>query len=204
MKEAGKPKGEPRGAATPGLRPGGRSARVQATVHAAVRDLLAMHDRSELSVPQVAARAGVTPSTIYRRWGDLQELLADVALERLKPETDPIDTGSLRSDLELWLEQYREEMSSAPGAALIHDVLASIDRPLGAAQCCTFSKQQFAVMTARAAARGEAVPDLDTIVDVCLAPIVYRILFGDTVPGAGYVEGLVARLLAGLEPRPAR
>ncbi|MET1067347.1 MAG: helix-turn-helix domain-containing protein, partial [Pseudomonas prosekii] len=78
-----------------GLRPGGRSARVQESIHSAVRDLLEEQDRSTVTVPQIAARAGVTPSTIYRRWGDLSTLLADVALARLQPETEPADTGSL-------------------------------------------------------------------------------------------------------------
>ncbi|MEG2632003.1 MAG: ATP-binding protein, partial [Comamonas sp.] len=59
--------------------PGGRSARVQESVHSAVRELLEAHERSSVTVPMIAARAGVTPSTIYRRWGDLSALLADVA-----------------------------------------------------------------------------------------------------------------------------
>ena len=53
------------------VRIGGRSARIQTAVHAAVRELTAEADRGELTVPMIAARAGVTPSTIYRRWGDL-------------------------------------------------------------------------------------------------------------------------------------
>jgi len=70
-------------------RPGGRSARVQAAVHAATTALIAEQGRGELTVPLIAARAGVTPSTIYRRWGDLAELLADVAVERLRPDGEP-------------------------------------------------------------------------------------------------------------------
>ena len=46
-----------------GIRTGGRSARVQQSVHNAVRALLQEHDRACLTVPMVAARAGVTPST---------------------------------------------------------------------------------------------------------------------------------------------
>ena len=68
-----------------GLRPGGRSARVQESIHSAVRALLEEQDRASVTVPQIAARAGVTPSTIYRRWGDLSVLLADVALARMRP-----------------------------------------------------------------------------------------------------------------------
>jgi hypothetical protein len=42
---------------------------VQKAVHRAVRELQADGGEGELTVPAVAARAGVTPSTIYRRWG---------------------------------------------------------------------------------------------------------------------------------------
>ncbi len=188
-------KAGPTGAGRDGLRPGGRSARVQASVHAAVRALQATEERGAISVPLVAARAGVTPSTIYRRWGDLQDLLADVALERLKPETEPADTGSLRSDLIAWLEQYRDEMSSAPGLAMIRDVLASMDGANRAGRCCEISRQQLGVIASRATARGEAVPDMEQMVDVCLAPVMYRILFDGAQFSPDFVIGLVDRLL---------
>src|SRR3954470_14177623 len=105
------------------IRPGGRSARVQASVHAAVRQLLEEMSRAEITVPLIATHAGVTPSTIYRRWGDLQELLADVAVERLRPDMEPVDTGNAADDLEAWAEQYAEEMSSGPGREYVRDVL---------------------------------------------------------------------------------
>ncbi|MGO1887717.1 MAG: TetR/AcrR family transcriptional regulator, partial [Halomonas sp.] len=109
----------------PTPRPGGRSARIQAAVHQAVRDLQQEQGRAGLTVPAIATRAEVTPSTIYRRWGDLTQLLADVAVEQLQPEQPPADTGSLRSDLLAWLVEYFEEMSSAPGRAMLRDVLGT-------------------------------------------------------------------------------
>src|ERR1700736_5224729 len=87
-------------------RPGGRSARVQQAVHRAVRELQADGGEGELTVPAVAARAGVTPSTIYRRWGTLSQLLSDVALKKLRPESAPVVEVSLKGDLALWLEHY--------------------------------------------------------------------------------------------------
>src|ERR1700676_1614903 len=96
-------------------RPGGRGARGQKALHWAVHELQADGGEGELTVPAVAARAGVTPSTIYRRWGTLSQLLSDVALEKLRPETAPVDTGSLKGDLTLWLEQYVGEVASPPG-----------------------------------------------------------------------------------------
>src|SRR5476649_2638635 len=103
------------------LRPGGRSARVQAAVHQATRELVELHGRAGVTVPAIAARAGVTPSTIYRRWGELGDLLADVALARMRPEGEPADTGSVAADLQAWAEQYLDEMSSEIGVTLMHD-----------------------------------------------------------------------------------
>lgn len=119
----------------PMVRPGGRSARVQASVHTAVRDILSERGRDAVTVPLVAQRAGVTPSTIYRRWGDLQELLSDVAVEHLRPDTAPESHGDLLSDLTAWAEQFLDEMSSPP-AAPISVTLCSATRtaatPVGA------------------------------------------------------------------------
>lgn len=100
----------------PMTRPGGRSARVQESVHTAVRELEAESGRASLTVPLIAARAGVTPSTIYRRWGDLHELLSDVAVQRLRPEAPPEDRGNFKADLTTWAEQFLDEMSSPPAA----------------------------------------------------------------------------------------
>ncbi len=60
-------------APAPISRPGGRAARIQAAVLEAVETLRQEKAASEITVPMIAARAGVTPSTIYRRWGDLSQ-----------------------------------------------------------------------------------------------------------------------------------
>ncbi|SCB57574.1 transcriptional regulator, TetR family [Rhizobium aethiopicum] len=175
------------------LRPGGRSARVQASVHKAVRELLAEMNRAEVTIPLIAAKAGVTPSTIYRRWGDLQELLADVAVERLRPDMQPIDAGSGKADLEAWADQYAEEMSSGPGREMIRDVLAA-QTGENACKCAEYTRQQIAFIADRARARGEIFPDVDAVMDQVVAPIIYRILFGD-VPDSARVRDLVARVV---------
>lgn len=184
-----------------GLRPGGRSARVQASVHGAVRALMTRMERGEITIPMIAAEAGVTPSTIYRRWGDIQELLADVAVERLKPDMVPVDTGSGGKDLLAWAEQYAEEMSSKPGREMIRDVLAAQDGS-GAYQCCNFTKQQIEVIAERAQERGEDFPDVDTVMDRVVSPIMYRILFGEA-PDAAHVARLVSGAMDLISPTPA-
>ena len=140
-----------------GPRPGGRSARVQAAVHQAVRELQREQGRDGLTVPAAAARAGVTPSTIYRRWGDLSQLLADVAVEQLQPEQAPPDTGSFYGDLLAWLEQYFDEMSSVPGRAMLRDVLGTPGHE-GAGKCDGFTRQQIEAIRERAIGRASRPP----------------------------------------------
>ncbi|RPE39208.1 TetR family transcriptional regulator [Streptomyces sp. Ag109_O5-1] len=177
------------------VRPGGRSARVQQAVHQAVQDLEAEVGRAGLTVPLIAARAGVTPSTVYRRWGDLQALLADVAVQRLRPEGPPADHGSLRADLQAWAEQFLEEMSSQVGVVYIRDALAGDPAGGGAARCSDYAVEQLKAIGVRAAGRGEAVPEVESLLDRVVAPVMYRILFRPDGLSTEYVHRLVAAAL---------
>jgi AcrR family transcriptional regulator len=142
----------------PNPRPGGRSARVQAAVHQATHELMEAHGRAALTVPLIAAHAGVTPSTIYRRWGDLADLLADVAMERMRPEGEPTDTGTVKGDLRAWAEQFLDEMSSEIGLAMMRDVLSgstSGEVPVPC-RCAEFTASQIAAIVERGIARNAA------------------------------------------------
>lgn len=185
----------------PAVRPGGRSARVQQSVHTAVRELQA-EGGADLTVPRIAARAGVTPSTIYRRWGDLQELLADVAVERLRPEAPPDDLGDLRADLEHWAAAFLEEMSSPPGRSYIRDALAGDPDGGNAGQCSAYALEQVQAILDRAVRRGEHVPDADTVMDHVVAPMMYRVLFRPGLLDAQYARDLVATVFYRLMPLP--
>jgi len=156
-----------------GLRPGGRSARVQESIHSAVRELLEEQERSTVTVPQIAARAGVTPSTIYRRWGDLSALLADVALARMRPDSEPANTGSLRGDLRAWAEQYLDEMSSEPGRNMMRDVQCSATP----GYCVSILGGQLQIILDRYRHSDLPLPSVDRLLDMVVAPTVFRILF---------------------------
>ncbi|GGT02313.1 hypothetical protein GCM10010286_29120 [Streptomyces toxytricini] len=73
-----------------------RSGPMSTHVHAAGRELTAEVGRDALTVLLIAQRAGTTPSTVCRRWGGLQELLSDVAVERLRGLTPPRATTARR------------------------------------------------------------------------------------------------------------
>ncbi|GAA5061660.1 AcrR family transcriptional regulator [Thermocatellispora tengchongensis] len=179
----------------PAVRPGGRSARVQQAVHAAVRELEAEQGRGALTVPAIAARAGVTPSTIYRRWGDLHELLSDVAVERLRPESPPEDHGDLRADLSAWATQFLDEMGSATGRAYLRDALLGDPDGSNAGQCSAYAAGQIEVILDRARRRGEAVPGVETVMDRVVAPMTYRILFRPDGLSPQYADDLARSVL---------
>ncbi|MFH0522182.1 TetR/AcrR family transcriptional regulator [Streptomyces sp. M41] len=178
------------------VRPGGRSARVQESVHTAVRELVAEVGRDAVTVPLVAARAGVTPSTVYRRWGDLQELLSDVAVERLRPDTEPEDLGGLAADLTAWAEQFLDEMASPSGRAYIRDALLGDPDGTNAGRCSAYAAEQIDLVLARAADRAETAPDVESVIDHVVAPMMYRILFRPDGLDAAYARRLVGELLA--------
>jgi AcrR family transcriptional regulator len=175
------------------VRQGGRSARIQKEVHAATRALLDRLDRCDITVPMIAELAGVTPSTIYRRWGDLGSLLADVASETLRPICDPDDTGSTAGDIESFVLQYAEEMSSKVGRELMRDVLSEGDET-ASVKCYRYTYDHLGTIAARSRARGEEPVPPALVMDRVIAPICYHILFGDREVTPDYCRELLSNV----------
>ncbi|WP_433803180.1 TetR-like C-terminal domain-containing protein [Actinomycetospora sp. CA-084318] len=183
-----------------GSRPGGRSARVRAAVHRAVEDLVAEGVRTEdLTIPVIAARAGVHATTVYRRWGSVAELLASVAEHRFTGDVVVPDTGSLGADLERWATDVARDLADPDTIALMR---ASIGAGETASCACTADRRtQIAAILDREVTRGGEVPVVDAVVDGLLAPIYYAALFepagrDDDGPAPGSrVRALVGKLL---------
>ena len=180
-------------------RPGGRSARVAAEVHQAVTDLLSERGYGNFTVGEVAARAGVADSSIYRRWGSLETLLADVALTRLNAQSPMPDTGSLAGDLRTYAAQVAREITGPDGLALLRLSVAlssTGDQGLQARDDLLLERRrQLQSMLDRATERGEHAPDAFGVLDHILAPMYIRVLLGIGPLTPEYVDGLVDRLL---------
>src|SRR5262249_28556117 len=114
-------------------RPGGRSARVRSAVHHAVHELLAEGPTEAMAMPAIAARAGVHPSTLYRRWGCLADLLTDVATSRLSGDIVVPDTGSLSGDLHRWAGEVAADLADPEALALLR---AAVGSGAGASHAC--------------------------------------------------------------------
>ncbi|MCX3058220.1 TetR/AcrR family transcriptional regulator [Streptomyces beihaiensis] len=182
-------------------RPGGRSARVRAAVHSAAVALVAERGADQVTLPAVAERAGVNSSTLYRRWGTLAALLADVAKHRGDVDAPPL-VGDLRADLENQAVWTLAELSRPGGIAFFRaEVAPDVDeRHEGLRECLRRVSERFRPVLDAARERGEEPPSLERVLDRIIAPLYFRVVF--SIPGTdeAYVRELVAGLLPG---RPA-
>ena len=81
-------------------RPGGRTARVREAVLRATGDVLAESGFAVLDLAEVARRADVGRTTVYRRWGTPTALVADLLLAMAADSLPRTRTGSIADDLQ--------------------------------------------------------------------------------------------------------
>jgi AcrR family transcriptional regulator len=174
-------------------RPGGRSARVRAAAHRAVGELLAAGPPEALTLPLIAARAGVHPTTLYRRWGSLAELLAEVASSRFSGDIVVPDTGSLREDLARWATDVATDLTDPDVLALMRATIGAM--PEGGSTCIADRHEQLAAILDRERARGGTAPAVGHAADILLGPLYYRAVFTRQPAEPGWVRELVDGLL---------
>lgn len=181
--------------ALPNKRPGGRSAQVQALVRTALEELVAEQGRERVTVPAVAERAGVSASSIYRRWGDLSGLLAETATHRLDPNRPLPDTGSLRKDLTAWAEELITHLANPCNTSLLK-AAAALANGDSDTDCLRNRRKEALTLVEQAHARGEHAPEAQQVIDHLIAPIVFRLVFGGDPVKPALAAQLVEELFA--------
>jgi AcrR family transcriptional regulator len=180
-------------------RVGGRSARVHDSVLKAVFDLLREKEPSELSIADVAARAGVHETSIYRRWPSRHELILDAARHFVGDALPIPDTGALRSDLVAFQRSAKTMLASRQGQVIIS--LSSMQVAGARARRHGYWKarlESLRVMFDRAVARGEFPADADPIafLEALIAPLYFRLLVTseslDTWSDADHIDRLLS------------
>lgn len=187
------------------VRPGGRSARVR---RAALDAVLAFLDegRTQVTLPEVAARAGVAPSSLYRRWGTVERLATEALLEQSEVAVPVPDTGSVRADLVAYAGGLAAYLTSPRGRAVVRAVAAlECSAELQAARTAFWDERfaRAAVMVERAVDRGELPPGTDArlLLEAVVAPLHLRVSLLGTDPTTT-LERQVDLLLAGLRRTP--
>ena len=151
-----------------------------------------------IAMTEIAERAGVAVTTLYRRWREVGSLLLEVAVGQLNREHPLPDTGSLDGDLRAWAQRIAAGLRSKRGSALFKVIIASAARggarDSGRVRAMEPRIKQIEAMLNRAGERGEQVPPVSAVLDHLLAPLYFRALFG--APGDGaFAAGLVDHLL---------
>ena len=181
------------------MRPGGRSSRVKAAVFDATEALMAENPRVLPSMAEIAARAEVNSTSLYRRWGTVSALVTEVAIERAMRDFPIPDTGSLKGDLVGWADRMAKHLGTPDSSALLLALAANVGaedpRLRERIEALGRRGDELNIAPARAKARGEATPALIDVLEVVTAPIYFHVLFFGPVREEGYAERLVERLL---------
>jgi len=176
-------------------RPGGRTAEVTARIHRAVEDLLFRGGSAECTFAQVAERAGVERSTLYRRYADRWEMMIDALTARAGTDVQPDLEGSFEQDLRSVLRRLRDTLDSAYGTALLAVVgeLRAGGRADRARLFYNTRLGQLEPMFEAAIARGELPADFDRgdLIAFGAGPIYFRILVAGRPADDAFIERIV-------------
>ena len=182
-------------AMAPKTRPGGRTARTKAAAFEAVAALVAERGHAVVSMADVAQRAGVAATSLYRRWGDVRALVREVAVEELLREDRLPNTGALASDLGQWARDIVAGLKRPGGSAFFAAFLATAGpQSAGRGGALQRHLDQIGAMLDRARGRGEKAPPLADVLDYLLAPLYARALIGAPL-SEDYADQLVVRML---------
>ncbi|NED99468.1 TetR/AcrR family transcriptional regulator [Phytoactinopolyspora halotolerans] len=164
------------------VRPGGRTARVRAAVLTAAGDLLAEQGFDRLDLADIARRAGVGKTTVYRRWGSVPNLVADLLAEMAEQSVPRTETGALEGDLQANARLVQRTLSDPRQGRLFTAIIA-------AATCDTRTAEalrrfyevridEWAPCVQQAVDRGELLAGTDCreVIRAVSAPLYYRLL----------------------------
>jgi AcrR family transcriptional regulator len=160
-------------------RPKGLSDRVRRDVHEAVRDLLVSVGYGALRLEEVAARAGVHKSTLYRQWSSKAQLVSDVLGTGEAAHFPRPDEGSWEADIDALCDALARLFRNPTTVAFVKTRAIANDPELTAAleEHALRDMRFVRLPVERAIARGEIDPDcdVDMLVELIIAPFLTRV-----------------------------
>ena len=173
------------------VRPGGRTARTRAAALRAAEDALIETGFDTLDLADIARRADIGKTTVYRRWGTPAALVADLLIDMAEQSLPRTETGTLDGDLLANARLVRRTLTEPRSSALFKAVVtAAAGHPDTAAELHRFYATriaEWAPCVEQAAARGEVPQGTDAaeVIRAVSAPLYYRFLVsGDPLDAA--------------------
>ncbi|MGC9495850.1 TetR/AcrR family transcriptional regulator [Streptomyces sp. WG7] len=164
------------------VRPGGRTARVRSAVLRAAGDALAEHGLAGLDLADVARRAEVGRTTVYRRWGTPANLVADLLMDMAEQSLPRTETGTLLGDLRANARLVQRTLADPRQGALFRAVIAAATCDAQAAAALRrfydVRVSEWEPCARQAVERGELPEGTDTreVIRAVSAPLYYRLL----------------------------
>jgi AcrR family transcriptional regulator len=151
----------------------------------AAAQILADRGFDAMTIEEVAHRAGVAKTTIYRRWSTKGALALDAFIVDFLAQQPSVDTGALESDLRAALTYWARAVVDTPmGRTLVRLVAeAQLDDELARAwteRVMAPLRDQHRLMVERAIHRGE-IPvgsDVEAVMDMTYGAAYHRLLQG--------------------------
>ncbi|MGP4000198.1 TetR/AcrR family transcriptional regulator [Streptomyces sp. 8N706] len=196
-----------------------RSAEADAAILDATRAALVELGWSKLTMGDVAARAGVAKTTLYRRWANKSELVVD-AVAVIFDELELPDRGGLRADVEGVVLQFAALLERPEARTALMAVVAESTRDEGLrdrirSAIVERQKRLVRIGRERAQNRGELLPDaagaegeaaaardMDLIFDVIAGAVVHRALVSGGPVDPEWARDFTALLVGGLTAAP--
>jgi AcrR family transcriptional regulator len=172
----------------------------------AAAQILAERGLGGMSIEEVAARAGVGKTTVYRRWTSRGTLALDAFLaEFLRLQPLP-DTGILRGDLLAALRAWIRSVTRTSAGPVLAGLIAEAQRDpdLAAAwreRVVERLRDQHRIMLERAVARGEipAGTDYEVVLDLVFGAAYHRLLHGHQPLTDKFARSVVDVVVAGIQ-----
>ncbi|MGW3467305.1 TetR/AcrR family transcriptional regulator [Saccharopolyspora sp. NPDC000995] len=181
-----------------------RDERIDNAVLAAVTALLREVGYSALTMEAIAKRAGTSKPAIRRRWKSQKHLVvAAMAHDRIG--VVEIDTGCTHCDIVGHLEALRVAMDDPTLGhvlpALVADLADDPELREGFLTAVWGPRRGACIVSLqKAKTRGDIRPglDIDLVVDLFAAPVVFRALFGHRELGPEFAEDVARAVLVGV------
>jgi AcrR family transcriptional regulator len=176
----------------------------RAILHAAA-ELLAERGLSGMSMEEVAARAGVAKTTLYRRWPSRGTLALDAFLDDFQSQQPLPDTGTLRGDLLAALRSWIRSVTRTSAGPILAGLIAESQQDPGLAvawreRVVERLRSQHKIMLNRAVERGEipAGTDQEVVLDLLFGSAYHRLLHGHQPLTDKFARQVVDMIMTGI------
>ena len=170
-------------------------------------ELLFAEGVAKTRMADIAARAGVHETSIYRRWGSRANLIAEALSSQMDADLPLPDTGSTREDLVVFFTALSQFLASPIGRSIMGLGLSAPDEEAvfepARDQFWTIRLTRASILVRRGIDRHEVRPDInpELVLEALGGPLNLHVLLRNRPAGQDYISRLVDLTLDGARPR---